>query len=78
MIKMNILVLNVGSSSVKFSIFKEKQAMEEEKKRRIEDQLRLLVAEADLKKGDKRPVKRAISGIKVIRRRKGHPDRLIA
>ena len=60
------------------NIIGEKQAMEEEKKRKIEDQLRLLVAEADLKKSDKRPVKKMVSGVKVIRRRKGQPDLLIA
>ena len=52
--------------------------MEEEKKRKIEDQLRLLVAEADLKRGGKRPIEKTGSSIKVIRRRKGQPDRLIA
>ena len=52
--------------------------MEEEKKRKIEDQLRLLVAEASLKKDEKRPAKKANSGVRVIRRRKGQPDLLIA
>ena len=52
--------------------------MEEEKKRKIEDQLRLLVAEADLKKSDERPAKKATAGVRVIRRRKGQPDLLIA
>ena len=52
--------------------------MEEEKKRKIEDQLRFLVAEAQLKKSGKRPVKKSVSGIRVIRRRKGQPDLMIA
>lgn len=52
--------------------------MEEEKKRKIEDQLRLLVAEADLKRGGKRPIEKTGSSIKVIRRRKGQPDLQIA
>jgi len=61
-----------------FNIIEEKQAMEEEKKRKIEDQLRLLVAEADLKRDGKRPIEKTGSSIKVIRRRKGQPDLLIA
>ena len=60
-----------------FNIIEEKQAMEEEKKRKIEDQLRSLVAEADLKRCGKRPIEKTGSSIKVIRRRKGQPDLLI-
>ena len=59
------------------NIIEEKPAMEEEKKRKIEDQLRLLVAEADLKRDGKRPIVKTGSSIKVIRRRKGQPDLLI-
>ena len=52
--------------------------MEEEKKKRLEDQLRMLIAEANLEKDQEGPIQKKANSVRVIRRRKGQPDMLIA
>lgn len=52
--------------------------MDENKIKRIEAQLRQLLKSADAAPNEKRPLRRATTGHRVIRRRKGQPDVKIA
>jgi hypothetical protein len=53
--------------------------MDEKKRKKLEEQLRQLFAQADLSADPKRPVTESRpSGVRVIRRRKGAPDMQIA
>ncbi len=51
--------------------------MEENKRKRIEAQLREMFATEDQSKNDSQPAKEKLCGVRVIRRRKGSPDRQI-
>lgn len=52
--------------------------MEEDKKKKLEDQLRMLIAEANREKQKEPTIIRKSGNIRVIRRRKGQPDLEIA
>ena len=51
--------------------------MEEEKKRRLEAKLRQMIELNDQARKEKRPAKIAPQGTRIIRRRKGAPDKHI-
>jgi hypothetical protein len=52
--------------------------MEEEKRKMLEARLNLLFAEIDQPKGSDNPEKKEVHGTRLIRRRKGNPDKHIA
>lgn len=54
--------------------------MEEEKRKRIEEKLNFLLAQMDQDqtKGSDDPEKKEVHGIRLIRRRKGNPDKHIS
>ena len=52
--------------------------MDEDKIKKIEAQLRMLLKSADATPREKQPLRRSTSGPRVIRRRKGQPDVKIA
>jgi hypothetical protein len=52
--------------------------MEEEKRKMLEAKLNLLFAEIDQPKGSDNPEKKEVRGTRLIRRRKGNPDKHIA
>ncbi len=56
---------------------KEGTIMNEEKRKEIEDRLRELVASANKSQDETRPAKSKACGARIIRRRKGSPDRQI-
>ena len=55
-----------------------KQGMEEEKRKKLEAKLIQLFAHYDQPQDSKRPARAAASGVRLIRRRKGNPDKHIA
>ena len=52
--------------------------MEEEKRKQIEAKLNLLLSQMDQTKGSDDPEKKEVQGIRLIRRRKGNPDKHIS
>ena len=52
--------------------------MEEEKRKKLEAKLIQLFAHYDQPQDSKRPARAAASGVRLIRRRKGNPDKHIA
>ncbi len=52
--------------------------MEEEKKKRIEAKLSLLLAQMDEPQNSDNPERKEVNGIRLIRRRKGNPDKHIS
>jgi hypothetical protein len=52
--------------------------MEEEKKKELEAKLSLLFAQIDQPKDSGNPKKKEVQGIRLIRRRKGNPDKHIS
>jgi hypothetical protein len=55
-----------------------KKDMEEEKRKKLEAKLIQLFAQYDEPQESKRPVRADASGVRLIRRRKGNPDKHIA
>jgi len=52
--------------------------METEQKKKLEEQLRKLMAQAEELPEEKPPARKNPGNVRVIRRRSGEPDRLIA
>jgi hypothetical protein len=52
--------------------------MEEEKRKQLEAKLNLLFAQIDQNKDSDNPEKKEVHGIRLIRRRKGNPDKHIS
>lgn len=52
--------------------------MEEEKRKQLEAKLNQLFAQYDQPKESEAPLERTASGIRLIRRRKGNPDKHIS
>lgn len=52
--------------------------MEEEKRKQIEAKLNLMFAQIDQNKSSDNPEKKEVHGIRLIRRRKGNPDKHIS
>jgi hypothetical protein len=52
--------------------------MEEEKKKKLEAKLSVLFAQIDQPKDSDNPEKKEVKGIRLIRRRKGNPDKHIS
>ena len=52
--------------------------MNEEKKKKLEEQLRKLIALAEQPRDEKQPAETRPGTVRVIRRRRGQPDMLIA
>jgi hypothetical protein len=52
--------------------------MEAEQKKKLEEQLRKLMAQADQPHEEKQPAPKKTGQVRVIRRRRGQPDMLIA
>lgn len=52
--------------------------MEEEKKKQIEAKLSLLLAQMDEHQSSDNPERKEVNGIRLIRRRKGNPDKHIS
>jgi hypothetical protein len=63
---------------LKLSKHRNQGFMEEEKRKQLEAKLNQLFAQIDQTKGSDNPEKKEVHGIRLIRRRKGNPDKHIS